>query len=292
MNLADNLSVATLKARYFAYNCLELKLPGGKTLVVDPCLSKEGRFSCGYDVNDLEGADYVFLNHAHGDHAASLGEVYDRFHSLILAHAMTTFSLAKLYDIPYIRFIPFTVGDEYDFDAFKIKIIHGRHNNYVPGNFMVRPSGRRDELCGTRTMPAIGHPNQLSQDLGDMGSMFGSNFILTTKNNLRVGLFAGNPGMTDPQDRNTWKALRPDIIFAHREKFTNDYANKMADILEITGARVLVPIHIEDAYKGTYDPAEYVANVNRECERRGLAGRMLFMERGQWYEFSTGVTRL
>ncbi len=285
------LSVNTLKARYFAYNCLELKLPGGKTLVVDPCLKKEGRFSCGYDVDVLEGADYVFCNHAHEDHVASLGDVYDRFHSLVLANAAVSYQLSQLYDIPYVRFIPFVTGDEYDFDAFKIKIIHGRHNNYVPGQFMVRPSGRRDELC-----PAGGikleYDDPIAQDLFYKGSMFGSNFLLTTQNNLRVGLFAGNPGMTDPQDRNTWKTLRPDIIFAHREKFTNDYANKMADILEITGARVLVPIHIEDAYKGTYDPAEYVANVNCECERRGLVGRMLFMERGQWYEFSTGVTKL
>lgn len=285
------LSVNTLKARYFAYNCLELKLPGGKTLVVDPCLKKEGRFSCGYDVDVLEGADYVFCNHSHEDHVASLGDVYDRFHSLVLANAAVSYQLSQLYDIPYVRFIPFVTGDEYDFDAFKIKIIHGRHNNYVPGQFMVRPSGRRDELCPTGGIK-LEYDDPIAQDLFYKGSMFGSNFILTTKNNLRVGLFAGNPGMTDPQDRNTWKALRPDIIFAHREKFTNDYANKMADILEITGARILVPIHIEDAYKGTYDPAEYVANVNRECERRGLVGRMLFMERGQWYEFSTGVIKL
>lgn len=98
--------------------------------------------------------------------------------------------------------------------------------------------------------------------------------------------------MVEPQDRNVWKDQHPDLIFAHREKFTNDYANKMADILEITGARILVPIHIEDAYKGSYDPAEYVANVNRVCAERGLLGRMLFMERAQWYEFTTGVTRL
>lgn len=285
------LTVNTLRARYFAYNCLELKLPGGKTLVVDPCLIKEGKFSCGYDASALEGADYVFCNHSHEDHVASLGEVYDRFHSLILANAAVSYQLAKLYDIPYVRFVPFVTGDEYDFDDFKINIIHGRHNNYVPGQFMVRPSGRRDELCPPGGFK-LEYDDPVAQDLAWKGSMFGSNFLMTTKNNLRVGLFAGNPGMTDPQDRNTWKNLRPDIIFAHREKFTNDYANKMADILEITGARILVPIHIEDAYRGTYDPAEYVANVNRECERRGLVGRMLFMEHGQWYEFSTGVTKL
>lgn len=141
------LSIGGLKIRYFAYNCLEIKLPTGKTLVVDPCLRKEGQFSCGYDVSVLEGADYVFCNHCHEDHVASLGDVYDRFHPVILAHAATTYTLARVYDIPYIRFIPFTAGDEFDFDDFALKVIAGRHNNYVPGNFMIRPSGRKDELC-------------------------------------------------------------------------------------------------------------------------------------------------
>lgn len=285
------LSIHDVKIRYFAYNCLEIKIPTGKTIVVDPCLLKEGKFSCGYDPSVLEGADYVFVNHSHEDHVASLGEVYNRFHPLVMAHAAITYDLAKLYDIPFIRFVPFTVGDEYDFDDFKIKVIHGRHNNYIPGNFMVRPSGFRDDLCPEKPAFSLDYEDETAQRLADLGTMFGSNFLMTTKNNLRIGLFAGNPGMTDSQDRNTWKELRPDIIFAHREKYTNDYPNRMADILEITGARILVPIHIEDAYKGQYDVNEYVKNVNKECERRGLTGRMLFMERGQWYEFSTGVLK-
>ena len=289
--LQTNLGIPSLKARYFAYNCLELKLPSGKTLLVDPCLRKEGTFACGHDVSELEGADYVFVNHSHEDHVASLGEVYDRFHPVVLANATISYELAKLYDIPYVRFIPFVNGDEYDFDDFKIKIIPGRHNNYVPGQFMVRPSGRKDELCPGNGIK-LEYDDPVAQDLAWKGSMYGSNFLMTTKNNLRIGLFAGNPGMTDSQDRNMWKNLRPDIIFAHREKFANDYANKMADILEITGARILVPIHIEDAYKGTYDPSEYAANVNKECERRGLVGRLLFMERAQWYEFSTCAVKI
>lgn len=297
MELAKTLSVNTLKVRYFAFNALEIKMPDGKTLVVDPCLEKEGRFSCGYDVNDLEGCDYVFLNHAHGDHAASLGKLYDRFHPLIMAHAVTSFHLAKLYDIPYIRFLPFVNGDEYDFDSFKIKIVPGRHNNLVPGNFMVRPSGRKDELCGTRTIN-MNHGSELEQELGNMGTMYGSNFLLTTANNLRVGFYAGNAGIEDSWEKNLWKELRPDIVFAHRAKFTtgnfsaSESAQKMADVLSVTGARILIPIHIEDAYKGTYEPAEYVDAVNKACEERGLMGRMIFMECGQWYQFSTTVSRI
>ena len=61
---------------------------------------------------------------------------------------------------------------------------------------------------------------------------------------------------------------------------------------EITGARILIPIHIEDAYSGKYDPTEYVYQVNKACEERNILGRMMFMERGQWYQFSTMVSML
>lgn len=34
---------------------------------------------------------------------------------------------------------------------------------------------------------------------------------------------------------------------------------KVPVVLAIIGARILIPIHIEDAYSGKYDPTEYVA---------------------------------
>ena len=67
MELQKALSVSSVKLRYFAYNCLEIKLPDGKTLVIDPCLNKTGAYSCGYDVDDLEGCDYVLVNHSRID---------------------------------------------------------------------------------------------------------------------------------------------------------------------------------------------------------------------------------
>ena len=290
MSLPVSLSVPVLQIRYFAFNCLEMKFPTGKTLVVDPCLEKEGPFTCGYDVNDLEACDYVFVNHSHGDHVASLGKLYDRFHPIILAHAATTYDMAQLFDIPYIRFLPFTFGEEFDFDDFKLRVVHGRHNNLIPSDFMVRPSGRRDELCSAQVRtPPVG--TELESRVWDKGTAYSSNFLLTTAGNFRVGFCAGNSGFADPQDRNLWKKLRPDIIFAQRARIgTNDgrdWTDRMADVLEITGARILIPIHIEDAYSGKYDPADYVNAVNRRCEERGILGRLLFMERGQWYQFST-----
>ena len=292
MALAKQLTVPTVRLRSFSVaNALEIKCPDGKTLVVDPCLVKENwQFACGYDAGDLEGCDYVFLNHAHADHAASLGEVYDRFHPVILAHASTTYALAKFYDIPFISFIPFHNGDEFDFDSFRIRIVPGKHNRSIPGMFNVRPSGRLDALCPPDAGNLFPDDNTLEAQLGNMGTMYNSNFLLTLPNNFRIGFCAGNYGFSEPQDRNLWKSLHPDLLFAQRAKFElPNYAETMADAIEVTGARLLVPLHIEDAYSGTYDPEDYIRGINEVCERRGLPGRAFFLERAKWYEISTGI---
>ncbi len=289
--MITSLNIPYLKLRWFGFNCLEIQFPSGKTLVVDPCLFKEGHLASGFDENDLDGCDYIFVSHAHGDHVGSLDKVYDRFHPLVLANAATAFDLAKLYDVPYIQMIPFCSGDVFDFGDFRLDILHARHAL----NNMMRPSGRSDDFDNPFKKPGFFGPrytSELDEKLGNMGTLYNNNFVMTLPNHIQIGFFAGNPGLAAPEDRNMWKELHPDIIFAHRAKYTGDYGNQMADVLEITGARIMMPLHIEDAYSGVYDPDEYTSNINRECEKRGLLGRMLFLERGKWYEFSSGVAQL
>ncbi len=291
MEFEKSLNVSYLKLRYFAFNCFEIKFPGGKTLVIDPCLNKEGKFSCGYDVNDLEGCDVVYVNHSHADHVDSLGKVYDRFHPLVMANAVTAYDLCVQYDVPFIQMLPYVSGDTFDFGDFKLDILHARHAL----NNLRRPSGKEDEFDNVFFKPGMKLPefgSELEEKLNNMGSLYNNNFILSTPQNIQIGFFAGNPGLTAPEDRNMWKNIHPDIVFAHRAKYTVDYANMMADVLELTGARIMVPMHIEDAYSGQYDPAEYTANVNKVCAERGLVGRMMFLERGRWYQFSSGVAKL
>lgn len=291
MEFEKSLNVPALKLRYFAFNCFEIKFPSGKTLVIDPCLEKEGRFSCGYDENDLEGCDIVYVNHSHGDHVATLGKVYDRFKPLVFANAVTAYDLCVQYDIPFIQTLPYVSGDTFDFGDFRLDIFHARHAL----NNMRRPSGRQDDFVNVFFKPGAHPPveqTELEEKLGNMGTLYNNNFVMTTAQNLQIGFFAGNPGLTAPEDRNMWKNIHPDIVFAHRAKYTVDYANMMADVLELTGARIMIPMHIEDAYSGAYDAAEYTANVNKECARRGLVGRMMFLERGQWYEFNSCITKL
>lgn len=289
VNAENGLCVQDVRIRYFAYNCLEIKLPDGKTLVIDPCLRKDGRYACGYGPDVLEGCDYVLINHTHLDHVASLGDVYDRFHPIVMAHAATVMELAEFYDIPYIKMVPFTDGDVFDYGSFRVEILRARHN---PAKmFMVRPSGRVDETAEDRLVNgALQEWNEREKRLFHLGSAFNSNFLLTLPNNLRLGLFAGNPGMAEPEDRNLWRGLHPDILFAHRAPVRyENWAERMAENLAVTGARLMIPIHLEDAFLKTIDPQDYAAQINRVCDQRGIAGRAFCMERAKWYDFYTGI---
>lgn len=281
------LDVPAIRIRYFAYNCFEIKLPGGKTLVIDPCLENTGTFSCGYDEHSLEACDYIYVNHTHIDHVSTLGKVYDLFEPLILAHERVAFDLAELYDIPYRQFYPFESGEIYDFDDFKIEIIAGRHNDIGKQ----RPSGRSDASNSSYAikLPELSFNSELEKRLFHMGTMYNYNFLLTLPNNLRIGFVAGTPGMSK-EDEKVWYQIHPDIVMAQRARFGYpNYAEQMAHVLDVTGARILLPLHIEDSYKGTYDPEEYANNVNSICEKEGIYGRMMFLQRAKWYEIFTGI---
>lgn len=285
------LSVGAVKIRYFAYNCLEIRLPDGKTLVIDPCIVNEGLYRCGYEDSVLEGCDYVLINHTHMDHIASLGRVYDRFRPLIMAHEMVVWDLANYFDIPYIKMIPFTAGSVFDYGSFRVEVLRARHN--PSAMFMVRPSGKVDEFANDKFIAAhLGGLDEDGRRISNMGTIFNNNFLITLPNNLRIALFAGNPGMIEPEDANMWKDLHPDIVFAHRALTSyENWDGRMANILAVTGARVMVPIHIEDGFLSKQDPHQYVAAINAACEKKGIFGRALYMERASWYQFSTLVEK-
>ena len=283
----ESMEVSAVKLRYFAFNCFEMKLPDGKTLVIDPCLRKEGKFSCGYDEMKLEACDYVYVNHTHEDHVATLGKVYERFSPLILAHERVAFDLAELYDIPYRDIYPYATGVTYHLGSFQIQIIPGRHNDIG----RIYPSGRTVSTDSPYAVQS-GKPDfgeGLAKKLGNMGTMYNYNFLLTLPNNLRIGFIAGTPGM-EAWEEELWKQMKCDIVMAQRARWGYpNWAEKMAHILEVTNARILLPLHIEDSYKDIYDPEEYAAEVNKLCRDKGLHGRMMFLQRARWYEIYTGI---
>ena len=96
--------------------CYEMVLPGGKVLVTDPFywdashfdgmteltrnqkLEKEIYAQRGFSAEDFTGADYILLNHVHGDHSNLVGELWNRFYGRVLVPAECAMEVAKAYD--------------------------------------------------------------------------------------------------------------------------------------------------------------------------------------------------
>lgn len=161
-----------LKLRWINGQCFEFKFLNGKTLLTDPWYSWDEPNHplakiCppGFKTDNLEGADYVFLNHTHGDHIQNLQEVYDRFKSTVITHSAVAAELAKAFDIPLTSIYPVDFEGTYYFDGFSLKTHHGTHHS------------QKDTLseCLDRRM-MDSRRNQLSA----LGGIFNMNFELTT----------------------------------------------------------------------------------------------------------------
>ena len=98
----ERMDSQALRLRWISVQCYEIVLPGGKVLVTDPFywdishfdgmaeltknqkMEKEIYAQSGFSVDDFTGADYILLNHVHGDHSNLVGELWNRFYGWVL----------------------------------------------------------------------------------------------------------------------------------------------------------------------------------------------------------------
>lgn len=263
-----------IRFRWFTCNCTEIKLPNGKYIVIDPFLPdpsdpKWGKMgmSCGYTVNDLEGADYVIINHAHGDHILQLGEVYKKFHSRILCHANTAIYYSQTFGIAERDIFPFESHDSYDFGDFVLETSEGRHN-------------------GTKLMagrPVVKIDDHASVDyLGALGSLFNTNLVLRLKDGETIGFSAGD---WDSVTKQRWRDVHPNLLFRHRTDWQMA-PSELAGVIAEIGCQVAVPWHHNNAYDPNYDYDfnEFTRKVDEELAKMGTNARFINPERGIWYE--------
>ena len=202
---AEEMISQALRLRWISVQCYEMVLPGGKVLVTDPFywdashfdgmteltrnqkLEKEIYAQRGFSAEDFTGADYILLNHVHGDHSNLVGELWNRFYGRVLVPAECAMEVAKAYDIPYGAIYPLYPGNTYYFDDFTLKVYPGAHDNraFREGKFQ-RPSDPRCLYDGSE-----GFGISCPSNLGPLGSMYNFNYLIETKNNYRIDFSAG-----------------------------------------------------------------------------------------------------
>lgn len=287
-----------LKIRWISVQCYEMVLPNGKVIVTDPFywdishfdglteltknqkMEKEIYAQSGFSVDDFTGADYIILNHVHGDHSNLTGELWNKFYGRVLVPADCAMEVAKTYDIPYPAIYPLYPGNTYYFDDFTLKVYPGAHDNraFREGKFQ-RPSDPRTLFDGSE---GFGIP--CPSLLGPLGSMFNFNFMIETKNNYKIDFSAGRDYEEHVEHMRDEK---PNLMLRHRIRSYSP--EKYADMIEKMGAQLMMPLHHNNARAAKEDLNEYMRKVNEVLISRGSAARVFNPEPYRWYQICTSI---
>ncbi len=275
--------------RWINCQCFEVKLPNGKTVVIDPCYDYPENpkdkvadlFRLrGFKTEDLEGCDYLILNHTHGDHMANMEEVITKFSPMVICHSGVAAEIAQVcQDMPLTSLYPVDYDGVYYFDGFRLDTFHGVHK---PQPFTWRKSMAEGD--------AISQQEKLAR-LHTLGGLFNMNFMLTLENGFRIAFVGGlDDGMAE-----RLRVLRPNI--ALRNKVTNGMdvetvAQDWFGFMKESYAQMVVPMHFEVWENMNPGFSEQTfRRANQLAEESGLNCRMLSPKRTQWYNISMTVTK-
>ncbi len=294
----ERMDSQALRLRWISVQCYEIVLPGGKVLVTDPFywdishfdgmaeltknqkMEKEIYAQSGFSVDNFTGADYILLNHVHGDHSNLVGELWNRFYGRVLVPADCAMEVARAYDIPYGAIYPLYPGNTYYFEDFTLKTYPGAHDNraFREGKFQ-RPSSPSALYDGSE---GFGIP--CPSLLGPLGSVYNQNFLIETRNNYRIDFSAGRDFEEHVQHV---RKERPNLMLRHRiRSYTPE---QYADMIEQMGAQLMMPLHHNNARAAGEDLNAYMGRVNEVLISRGSTARVFNPEPYRWYQICTSI---
>lgn len=287
-----------LRIRWISVQCYEIILPNGKVIVTDPFyldasiydemteLTKSQKMErdvysqTGFSVDNFTGADYILLNHVHGDHCNLVGELWNKFYGRILCPAECCEELAKTFDIPYGTIYPLYPNNTYYFDDFTLKIYPGAHDNrsFREGRFR-RPSDPKDQYAG---LEGFGVP--CPSRLGGLGSIFNLNYVIETQQNFKIDFSAGRDYEEHVKHLTEEK---PNLMLRHRIRtYTPEYcAQQIMDM----GAQLMMPLHHNNARATGEDLNEYFEKVNEILAAKGSPARAFNPEPYRWYTINLSI---
>lgn len=277
--MANLTTSHAMEFRWINGQCFEFKLNNGITILTDPWFHAEGDDDMlskmcppDFTVDDLEGADYVLLNHTHMDHIANLQEVVDRFHSTVIAHSGNILELMKSHEIPVTDMYPVDYEGTYYFDGFVLQTHHGTHHR------------------GKMTLQGVMDWHPQEGLIGAMGGTFNMNFVITTAQGMRVAFIGGND---DGMIERLQGPEKPNLIIRNKmasSKVKEGVAESFADWFAAVDTQLLIPMHYETWL--TTDPEfanRMISDMNRIMAEKGKVGRVAPMERGKWYTLDLAI---
>ncbi|RGY98097.1 MBL fold metallo-hydrolase [Clostridium sp. AM58-1XD] len=280
------LSSHGISFRWLNAQCIEFRLPGGRHLLTDPYYwvdaGERGEEIADYQLtgfctDDLEGADYIILNHTHGDHIGNLKEAAKRFGSKIICHSSTAAGIARYMEVPLTSVYPVDFGDTYYFPEFTLMTFHGEHHG--------QPWTWEESM-------KEGNPFDRTEEtniLHTIGGIFNMNFLLQLPGGLRIAFVGGN----DDGMAKRFETLRPNIIFRNKvnsSRHMEHVADDWFQFMKTADCQIIVPMHHETWLKRLPGFSEKAfADANQMAEEAGIPGRILTPEQNRWYSIQMTV---
>ncbi len=278
------MNLQGLKFRYINYACYEIVLPNGKVIVIDPCILMPNVKdpSIWFKKEDFTGADYILLSHTHLDHTMEVGYLADKFTSKVIVPALSSFSLTESIDLITDQVYPVFPNEKFIFEDFKLEVYRGKHT-------FSRKGGRMSE----RISHPINPNGNAAEKLTNLyGSMEYCDYMITTKENVRIFICGGQPQwfyFTNADEIVKEKA--PNIIIRQSSsKYTpEEYGRHMASY----GAQLILPLHQDGLSRSPIDctPEYWFERANKELEKIGAVTRILNPIPFQWYVVSMSIIK-
>ena len=271
--------------RYINFACYEIILPNGKEIVIDPCHAMKHPANpkinmSGYEVNfecsDYKGADYVLISHTHGDHTLDLGYLVENYHPKVVVGAMSAQALAEAYNIPLSELYPMFPNEKLEFEDFTVEVFRGKHTF---------PRGLNNTIGYKKAHPMDAEKTDADIEAGYMGSIEYCNYLITTKENLRIYIMGGQPNSYYfYNDFSVCREKAPNIVFKQSSsKYTPE---EFAETLDTFGGQLVLPGHPDGLLRSpigcTKD--EWFEKVNTHLEEIGSTTRVLDPVPLKWYK--------
>ncbi len=279
----------SIKLRTFNAGCAhEIVLENGKVIIIDPFFT--GPHMEGHSIDEITGADYILLTHAHFDHDINLGDLVRKFNSKVFAGSNSTVPILKFHKISYDNIFPVYPGQEIVTDDFKLNILQAKHN----------PTGSRlysdDNDIAMKELGIPGH-----KECDDWGNIESTDYMITTKNSFKILTVSGQTYSNGIFDWCFQNAPNVVIRQAGVRKGGADLfgdgqvtPEELAELFVKYHAQLIIPFHMDVIYRrwGKEKTEEYFKEVAVNIKKLSSGAAFLLPEPWAWYDIGVSINKL
>lgn len=294
-----------VQLRWYNNAGFEVILPSGRHLLVDPWLDNAGYWV--FPSSEIERVDYVLLSHIHGDHAADVCTLQERFGRFVLmVPDMSIESLMLGQDLDIRNIYRVNDGRTYEFDDIIVEVYGSRHtesNSFKSWRPKEEGQGFVDFVSNA-----------------DYGTLDVVNYVITSKaDGTKIVIWAG---MTTEDQKYALANTRADIAIVHISPKQD--MDLMGQMIAAWAPKVVIPHHYDiwdtvggiswkthmrsvtpeqaEKYLPKEDPGDdkpsgfnsalYMADQAAAIKEHAPQSSFLMIEHQKWYRFSSGYELL